>query len=134
MRRNRLRAALLVVVAAALAGIGHQVSRTVTTRRTHSRFELTDFLPDVAQRIRNFHRLKVSNGKTVWEITAEDAKYFEKQDEVVIREPRMTLFLSDGNRQAHIRGSEGRLTLQDKEVRMLRLKGAVLVQFDGLDI
>ena len=120
MRRNRLRAALLVVVAAALAGIGHQVSRTVTTRRTHSRFELTDFLPDVAQRIRNFHRLKVSNGKTVWEITAEDAKYFEKQDEVVIREPRMTLFLSDGNRQAHIRGSEGRLTLQDKEVRAIQ--------------
>jgi len=133
MRRTRLRAALLVVVAAALAGIGYQVSRTIIVRRTRTWLDLgADFLPQAAQHIRNFRRVKVENGRTVWEITAQDAQYFEKQSEMVVREPRVTLFMASGGRQAHIAGTEGRLTLDGREVRAVTLRGSVIVQLDDL--
>ena len=64
MRRTRLRAGLLVVVAAALAGIGYEVSRTVGAHRARTLADLgSDFLPTVAQHIRSFRRIKVEKGR-----------------------------------------------------------------------
>src|SRR5499433_2115027 len=112
MRRNRLRAALLVVVSAALAGIAFLVSRNVIARRTGGLQELgRDFLPEVAQRIQNFHRVKMEHGRTVWEITAREARFFEQDNQIVVLEPRMTFFMKDDGRATHVSGAEGRLTL-----------------------
>jgi LPS export ABC transporter protein LptC len=133
MRRTRLRATLLVAVASALVGIGYLTSRSVTARRPHTLRDLGEgFLPQVAQRIQNFRRVKVEKGRTVWEITAKDAQYFERQDEIIVREPRMTFFLE--GRQARIEGAEGRLTLAGQELRMLTLRGGVAVRLDDLEL
>ena len=133
MRRTRLRAALLLVVAAALGGIGYLVSRNVAARRIDPLRELgQDFLPQVAQRIQNFRRVKVKNGRAVWQITAKDAQYFEKGQQIVVHEPRMTLYLEDGKREAHIAGNEGRLQLDGRELESLTLRGGVAVQLDDL--
>src|SRR5437773_12361272 len=106
MRRTRLRAGLLVVVAAALAGIGYEVSRTVGAHRARTLADVgSDFLPTVAQHIRSFRRVKVEKGRTLWEITARDAQYFDKQNEIVVREPQMTVYLADGQRRPHVTGS-----------------------------
>jgi LPS export ABC transporter protein LptC len=135
MRRTRLRAALLIVVAAALGGIGFLVSRNVTARRARTLEDLgRDFLPEVAQRIQNFRRVKVKDGRTVWEITAADAQYYSEQDEIVVREPRLTLFFEDGRRQAHVTGAEGRLTLAGRELRTVTLRGGVDVTLDDLAV
>ena len=66
-----MRTALLIVVSAALGGIGYLVSRNVVAHRAHPLEELgRDFLPQVAQRIQNFRRVKVEHGRMMWEITA----------------------------------------------------------------
>src|SRR5882762_7286993 len=115
MRRTRLRAALLVVVGAALAGIAYLVSRDVMARRVNTLQELgADFLPQVAQRIQNFRRVKVANGRTVWEITAKDAQYFEQNDQIVVIEPEMTFFMKQDGRAAHLAGAEGRITFDGR--------------------
>jgi LPS export ABC transporter protein LptC len=135
MRRTRLRAVLLVVVTGALIGIGFQVSRTVSSRHPSTLKDLgADFLPAVAQHIRDFRRIKVENGRTMWEITAKDAQYFDKDDAIVVREPRMTLFLEDGKRRAHISGSEGHITLNGKELRTVKLSGNVIVRLDDMEL
>ena len=133
MRRTRLRAALLVVVGAALGGIGYLVSRDVRERGAHALDELgADFLPEVAQRIQNFHRVKVENGRMVWEITAKDARFFEQNNQVVVIEPQMTFYLKESGRAAHLAGSEGRITLDGREVKALTLRGNVVVRMDDL--
>jgi LPS export ABC transporter protein LptC len=133
MRRTRLRAALLVVVGAALGGIAYLVSRDVGARRAHTLADLgADFLPEVAQRIQNFRRVKVENGRMVWEITAKDARYFEQENAVVVIEPEMTFFLKEEGRAAHVAGAEGRLTLDGREVKALTLRGRVAVRLDDL--
>lgn len=135
MRRKRLRAALLVVVAAGLAGIGYLVSRSVTARRvaTLERFG-QEILPQVAQRIQNFRRVKVKDGRTVWEITAKDAQYFEQDAEIVVIEPRMRFFLEDGAREARVDGSEGRIHLEGRELDAITLRGNVKVRLDDLEL
>lgn len=135
MRRTRLRAALLVVVSAALAGIGYLVSRNVIARRVRGLEALgQDFLPEVAQRIQNFHRVKREHGRTVWEITAREARYFEQDNQIIIVEPRMTFFLKDDGRATHVSGAEGRLTLDGRELQRITLKGNVAVQLDDMEL
>lgn len=138
MRRTRLRAALLVVVAVALVGIGYLVRCNVSARRAHTVLDLgADFLPEVAQHIQNFHRVKMENGRTTWEITARDAQYFQESKVIVVREPRMTFFLERGDRQVHVSGTEGRMTLEGEsrgELRTLTLRGRVVVQLDDLQL
>jgi LPS export ABC transporter protein LptC len=138
MRRTRLRAALLVVVAVAFVGIGYLVRRNVSARKAHTVLDLgADFLPEVAQHIQNFHRVKVDKGRTEWEITARDAQYFEQSKEIVVREPRMIFYLEKDNRQVHVSGNEGRMTLEGAshgELRTLTLRGNVVVQLDDMEL
>ena len=135
MRRTRLRAALLLAVTSALIGIGYLTSRSLLERRPQTWKDLgKDFLPQVAQRIQNFRRVKMENGRTVWEVTAKDAQYFEQDSQIVVVEPRMTFFLEDGRREAHVSGSEGRITLDGRELLSLTLRGTVAVRLDDLEL
>ena len=135
MRRTRLRAALLLAVTSALIGIGYLTTRSLLARRPQTWADLgKDFLPQVAQRIQNFRRVKMENGRTVWEVTAKDAQYFEQDSQIVVVEPRMTFFLEDGRREAHVTGSEGRITLDGRELRSLTLRGTVAVRLDDLEL
>jgi LPS export ABC transporter protein LptC len=136
MRRPRLRAALLVVVAAALGSIGYLASRSVLQRRADPLRALgADLLPDVTQRIQNFRRVKVEAGRTVWEITATDAQYFRRSNEIVVHEPRVRFFLEAGRRECRVSGAEGRLTLDEsRELHALTLRGGVAVHLDDLEV
>src|SRR2546426_12462320 len=135
MRRTRLRAGLLVVVAAALTGIGYEVSRTVGAHRARTLADLgSDFLPTVAQHIRSFRRIKVEKGRTLWEITARDAQYFDKQDEIGVREPQITFYLADGQRRAHVSGAGGRLGLAGRELPTPPLPGGGPVKPHALHV
>jgi len=134
MRRTRLRAALLLLVAAAFAAIGWQVTSGVRSHKTRTLQDLgADFLPKVAQHIRNFKRVKVEHGRMTWEITAQDAQYFEKKEQVVVREPRVTFYMKDG-REAHIAGTEGRLTIKEHDLTAFTLTGNVKVLMNGLEV
>ena len=135
MRRKGVRATLLIVVGAALGGIGYLVSRNVVAHRVNPLEELgRDFLPQVAQRIQNFRRVKVEHGRMMWEITARDAQFFEQEDQIVVLEPRVTFFMKEEGRQAHLRGSEGRITLEGHEMRAVTLRGRVAVQLDDMEL
>jgi LPS export ABC transporter protein LptC len=135
MRRIRLRAALLVVVAAALGGIGYLVSRSVMARRTDMVSALgKDLLPHVAQRIQNFRRMKVEDGRNVWQITARDAQFLKETNEILVREPEMRFFLDEQAREALVRGAEGRILLAGSELRSITLRGEVVVRLDDLEL
>jgi LPS export ABC transporter protein LptC len=135
MRRTRLRTTLLLVVLAAVGGIGILVSRSIKARRTNPRSELgQDFLPQVAQRIQNFRRIKVKNGRAVWQMTAKDAQFYETRNEIIVREPEITFFVEGGNRETHVSGREGHLTVDGRELRSVTLVGNVSVRLDDLTL
>ena len=137
MRRSRLRAGLLVVVAIALAGMGYRVWRNVVERTPRSLAELgVELLPEVAQHIQNFHRVKVKNGRMVWEIKADDAQYYEKDNSVVVRSPVVSVYTNTGALQAWLTSKDGTLALEgeDKEVTSVTLTGSVVVWLNDMEM
>ena len=133
MRRSRLRVALLAVVAAALGGIGLATWQNMRARQPRTAVDLgSDFLPDVAQHIRNFRRVKVKDGKAVWEVKADDAQYFD-DGQILVRKPQVVFHLEGENRRAELVGSEGRLTLDGKELAAVTLEGDVVLVLDDLE-
>jgi len=125
--------ALLAVVAAALGGIGLATWQNVRARQPRTVADLgADFLPDVAQHIRSFRRVKLKDGKAVWEVKAEDAQYFD-DGQIVVRKPQVTFYLDEGRRRAELVGAEGRLTLDGKELAAVTLEGEVVLTIDDLE-
>jgi LPS export ABC transporter protein LptC len=137
MRRSRLRAGLLVVVAMALTGIGYRVWRNVAERTPRSLGELgVELIPEVAQHMQNFHRIKVKNGHMEWEIKADDAQYYQKQNEIVVLVPEVTIYTEQGVQRAWLTGKEAHLGLVDdgKEVGSMELRGDVILWLDDLEL
>ena len=137
MRRSRLRAGLLVVVAMALTGIGYRVWRNVAERTPRSLGELgVELIPEVAQHMQNFHRIKVKNGHMEWEIKADDAQYYQKQNEIVVRVPEVTIYTEQGVQRAWLTGKEAHLGLVDdgKEVGSMELRGDVVLWLDDHEL
>lgn len=134
MQKSRLRVALLAVVAAALAGIGFATWQNVRARQPRTVADLgQDFLPDVEQHIQNFRRVKLKDGRAVWEVKAADAQYFENDQQVVVQQPEVTFFMEEEGRRARLVGSEGRLTLDGKELAAVELRGEVVLLIDDLE-
>jgi len=122
---------LLAGVLTALGGIAYLVSSTMLARLDPVRLG-AELLPQVAQRIQNFRRVKVKDGRTVWEITADDAQYFEDDNQIIVHEPRLTFFLKDGDRPCRVTGSEGKLSLDGRDIESVTLGGGVSVELDEL--
>ena len=128
--RTRLRwlvVALLVIVLASGAWL---VQRGfVARRRADQARVIPELLPNVAQRIENFHRVKVENGRKVWEVSAREAQYLESEDVVVVDAPVVDVFLKDG-RTVGLRGKGGKVFLKARELQRVELQGDIDVQLD----
>lgn len=127
-RVRRLFVALLVLSVLGLVG------GVATTRVTRARLErelarqAVDLLPDVAQRIQNFHRMKVDKGRKVWEVAAREARYHADENMVLVTEPSVAFFLEDG-RSVALTGREGRVRLDGHELDHVDLEGDIQIQF-----
>jgi len=85
-----------------------------------------EFLPGVSQHIQDFRRVKVKDGRKVWEVAAQDAQYFDEDKTVVVRGAVLQWFLKDG-RTVGLRGAEGRIVLEGREVSRIELTGDIQV-------
>lgn len=124
MRRARLRMALIAVVLLLLGGIGFLIGRTMLQQR-RSAEELaqggTD--PDVAQSIRKFRRVKVEQGRTVWDLRADQADFLD-EGMVRVDAPELAFFSDDG-RSVRLSGLRGRVVLEGQEVARIDLSGGI---------
>lgn len=126
--RSRLRWVIAAVLVSVLGAGGWLLARDARARREAdvARAAL-DVMPDVAQRIQNFHRLKVEDGRKVWEISAREAQYREGEGTVSVSEPLVALFLEDG-REVSLRGTSGTVFLQGRELDRVEVEGAIAVR------
>ena len=125
--KARLRIVILLALTVLLGGMGWLVFRAL---ETNEKFELAqkvlELVPDAAQRIQDFRRVQVRDGRKEWEIAAREARYFDEEQRLVVREPMVRLYLTDG-RVVGIRGDEGVVLLDGRELRSVDLTGAIEV-------
>jgi LPS export ABC transporter protein LptC len=133
MRARVRRLVILMIVVFLGAGSAVLVRELWQQRRKDIARQALDLLPRVAQRIRDFHRVKVDHGRKVWEVSAKEAQYYEDEQMVVVEEPRVSVFLKDG-RVIALNGKQGKVFLGDRDLRSVELSGAIEVQLGDYDL
>ena len=132
MSRYQLRFITALVAVLLLGGVIYHLA--VTVRKQHRNTQMiekmrSDIVPEADQRLQNFRRVQVRDGKKVWEIASRQARYFEASGEVVVDAPEVSFYLSDGEIIA-IRCGEGRLHRgkDEKDINQIELKNDLYIQ------
>lgn len=121
-----------------MAGILAIVALLVRNQRSYHLVDIAALglkaLPEGAQRIEDFRRVKVKDSRKVWEVSAKEARYLEDRGEVLVTEPQVTFYLPDGQAEGgdgviSMRGGEGRLALKGRELVKLWLDGGIDLRF-----
>ncbi len=92
-----------------------------------------DTLPELLQRISNFHRIVTRDGERVIEVSATRADYFKDDRTVLVVEPRI-VFYDKGVRAGELSGAEGRLVLNDGEIEKVTLEGTIVVELANFQL
>lgn len=126
--RKFLGALMIGIVVLMLAAVGVLVGRSLWQQHQQdvARKGL-EFLPGVSQHIQDFHRLKMRDGRKVWEISAKDARYFDEDKTVLVQQAVLQLFLADG-RVVGLQGEEARILLDGREITEVQLTGDIEVR------
>jgi LPS export ABC transporter protein LptC len=125
--RKRLRLSVLALMVLLLGSVGYLVGRSLWQQRKQDLVRKgIEFVPGVSQHIQDFRRVKMQDGRKVWEVAAQDAQYFEENQTVVVRDVMLQWFLKDG-RSVGLKGKEGRIILEDHEVARIELQGEIAV-------
>jgi LPS export ABC transporter protein LptC len=127
LMKRRLRMTIIGVVVLLLGGVGALVGHSLWEQSKDDVVKAgVEFLPGVSQHIQDFHRVKVQDGRKVWEVSAQDAQYVDEEKTVVVRDAKMELFLKDG-RSVGLSGEEARIVLDGREVSRVELHGEIEV-------
>ncbi len=84
-------------------------------------------LPELLQRIRDFHRVVTRDGRRTLELSAKEASFFKDDRAVLVVEPKI-VFFDEGRRFAVVAADRARVFLSGFEADEVRLEGNV--QFD----
>jgi LPS export ABC transporter protein LptC len=119
-----------IVMIAAVGAVGIQLARSQWAQHLRSlRTRELDFLPQVAQRIQNFRRVKLDGDRKVWEVAAREAQYFEEERQVVVDEPEVRFFVKDDQGVVSVKGKQGKILLDGREMDRVDLEGGIELRF-----
>jgi LPS export ABC transporter protein LptC len=126
MNRSQARFVSALAALLLLSGIVYYLTVTVRDQRRNVRLQKeigASVDPDADQRMQNFRRVQVRDGKKIWEVAARQARYFQDSGEVAVDAPEVSLYLNSGETIA-LRCGEGRLHLgaNDTDVTRIELK------------
>ena len=128
--RRRVRQALGLAVLVAIGAVGVQLGRNLWAQHLRGlRSSALDFLPEVAQRIQNFRRVKMQGDRKIWEVAAQEAQYFEEDQQIVVREPEVSFYLKGDQGAVSLKGNEGKILLSGREMQRVDLTGQIQLRF-----
>lgn len=117
-----------------LVGLGLSLGRRAVVEKVlDPSFLASEALPQLLQRIRNFHRVITREGRKVLEVSAKEASYFKNDKAVEIVEPRV-IFYEGGERAGEVSAERGRLYLDGTEVLAVEVTGKVLFELGRMKV
>ncbi len=134
MSRRAWRSVLAVLLVLSLGSLGVMLSRRAgVPDLLEPSFLATQALPELLQRIRNFHRVITREGRKVLEVSAKEASYFKNDKAIEIVAPKV-IFYEDGERIGEVSAAKGRLYLDGTEVLSVEVSGEVLFEIGRLSL
>ncbi len=138
MSRHQIRFMLGITVLGLILALGYlssQVGKDPATARLIDELSTPDVTEEtMAQRMTEFRRVKMQDGKKVWEIVARQARYFADTNAVVIDTPEVSLYFSDGEAVA-LRCQEGTVHLNgESDLLHIDLRGNLEIQMGAISL
>lgn len=128
--RRRARWGVGLALLVLLGGLGFQLARSQWQQHIRRlRTATLDFLPEAAQRIQNFRRVKMEGGRKAWEVAAREAQYFEDEQQVAVQAPEVSFYLKGDDGVVSVRGDQGKLYLSGRDMDRAELEGSIEVRF-----
>jgi LPS export ABC transporter protein LptC len=121
MSRAQLRFLMGAAVLVLLSVVGYQLWAYVQNQHRAESDVTLPLPPGVDQRMNDFHRMKVRDGKKVWEVSAQQARYSKENNEVMIDAPQFSLYLEDGD-VLSLRCKKGRVFLDTNNLEVARVE------------
>ncbi len=119
-----------MVLVFAVGAVGVQLFRSQWAHHLRSlRTRELDFLPQVAQRIQDFRRVKMEGDRKVWEVAAREAQYFEEERRIVVDEPLVSFYVKDDQGVVSVKGKQGKILLDGREMDRVDLDGGIELRF-----
>lgn len=129
MRKRLRRLVVGSLVLLLLVGAAMLARNFWEQRKVELALEAIELLPDVAQRIQDFHRVKVDDGRKVWEVAAKEARYFEGDGVVAVEDPVVSVFFEEG-RSVSLQGRSGKVILDGADVDRVEIEGEIDVKLN----
>jgi LPS export ABC transporter protein LptC len=130
------RTLLFVLLAITAAGISISALKLVgrMSLRTLAVESLSDeALPELLQRLRDFHRVVTRNGEKVLEISAKEASFFRDSSAVQIVAPRVAFF-DKGEQVGEISGGAGSMVVDNGNLLSVEVTDGVKLSFVQFEI
>jgi LPS export ABC transporter protein LptC len=122
------------VIFLSLAGLGYKVAESIWAMKVNeirrNPLKALDYLPDSALQIKDFRRAKVEDGRKIWELVGDEARYFKDQREAVIKNPKFFYYDSNGE-TAETTGAMAHLFFNERELEKMQLEGGIRVSYQG---
>ena len=132
--RNKLRWVVIAAVLVLVGGGTFLVARTMSRQSAETITAASlEVIPGVSHHLQDFRRVQMKDGRKLWEVAAEDARFFERDAIAVVRKPTVSWYLDDGRRLG-LSGDEGRVVLSGQSVQFVEMKGAIEVDLAELRI
>lgn len=133
MRVQLRRIAVLLVVLLLGSGTALVARHLWRQREADLGQAFVEVLPNVAQRIQNFHRVKVDGDRKVWEIAAREAQYDDVHRVATVEEPLVSFYFKDGSALG-LRGRRGRISMDERELRDVEVSGDIRVEIGAYSV
>ena len=125
-----MRTVIGILMIVTVGAVGVQLVRSQWAQHLRSlRTRELDFLPQVSQRIQNFRRVKMEGDRKVWEVAAREAQYFEEDKQIVVDEPEVSFFAKDDQGVVFVKGKQGKILLEGREMDRVDLEGDIELRF-----
>jgi LPS export ABC transporter protein LptC len=122
------------VIFLSLGGVGYKVAESIWAMKVsdirRNPLKALDYLPESALQIKDFRRAKVEDGRKIWELVGDEARYFKDQREAVIKNPKFSYYDSDGQ-TAETTGATAQLFFNERELEKMQLQGGIQVSYQG---
>jgi len=130
--RQWTRKLLLVVILVSVGGVAYKVGESIwlswLDQATQNPTKILNYLPEAAVQIKDFHRTNFEGDRKVWEILGDEARYFKKNAEATIENPRFTFYAQDG-KTMRASAQQGRLFFLDQEIDKIELEGDIEIRY-----
>lgn len=133
MRRRILLFVVIVVAAAAASMPVLRMAGRVSFRDLAVESLKDEALPELLQRLRDFHRVVTRDGQKLLEVSAKEASFFRDTSVIEIIEPKV-LFFDKGEQVGEISGGHGSMVVDDGNVASVEVSGGVKLAFVKFEI